>query len=153
MPGLGSQLSHSNSAARKRKTFKLKRKDISSFSSGVSDWSASTGASLSDGPSDDRLVVATGSGSSNAHGYQEFVCVPRTTYNFSIEVLSIGVGTQGKIWIGTSAGDNTHHSLDVTSTGTKTFTFTPTGTSFFVSLVTTAARNNTQWDNLSIEEV
>jgi hypothetical protein len=156
MPGLSNSAKHTGRRGRGRKVRRRLRilgSLISdSFTSDISNWSASTGASLSDGIGDDRLVVATGSGVTNAYGYREINCEPNVLLNFSIGVLTIGVGAEGKIWIGTSAGDNTHHSLDVTSTGTKTFTFTPTGSSFFISLVTTTARNNTQWDNLSITE-
>ena len=156
MPGLSNS---SKSTGRKGRGRKVRRRlrIISSlftqnFDDGdVSDWTAATGASVSNGLMSNKLVVATGSGTSNAYAYREITCEPNVSLNFSIGA-TLGVGTEGKIWIGTSAGDSTHKSVDVTSNGNVTFGFTPTGSSYFISLATVEARKSVTWDNLVITE-
>ena len=124
-----------------------------SFSNGdVSNWTASTGATVSNGLSNDHLLIATGSGAGGAYGYREISCEPNVTLNFSIVCDVAGLGASSKIWIGTSAGDYTHKEQNCSDDDTYTFSFTPTGSSFFISLSTTNARSNTKWTNLVITE-
>tara|TARA_R100000808_G_C2147729_1_gene155747 strand:+ start:625 stop:1098 length:474 start_codon:yes stop_codon:yes gene_type:complete len=156
MPGLSNSSKHTGRKGRGRKV-RRRLRIISSlftqdFNDGdVSDWTAATGASVSNGLANNKLVVATGSGTSNAYAYREITCEPNASLNFSIGA-TLGIGTEGKVWIGTSAGDSTHKSQNVTGTGTVTFGFTPTGSSYFISLATVEARNNVTWDNLVITE-
>ena len=156
MPGLSNSNKNTGRRGRGRKVRRRVRILGSLFTQDfndgdVSDWTAATGANVSNGATNDRLIVATGSGTSNAYGYREITCEPNASLNFSIGA-TLGVGTEGKVWIGTSAGDSTHKSVDVTSTGPVSFGFTPTGSSYFISLATTAARNNVTWDDLVITE-
>lgn len=157
MPGLSNS---SKSTGRKGRGRKVRRRlrilgslVSESFSNGdVSNWTGSAGATVSNGLSNDVLMVATGSGGAGAYGYREISCEPNVSLNFSIYCDVGGMGASAKIWIGTSAGDYTHKEQNCTSDDTYTFSFTPTGSSFFISLSTTNARNNTKWTNLVITE-
>lgn len=156
MPSLGASTSSTGRHGKGRNVRRRGRIIASLFTQNfndgdVSDWTNSVGANVTNGMSNDRLVVATGSGSGGSYAYREITCEPNAALIFSIDA-TVSIGTEGKVFIGTSAGDSTHKSVDVTSSDTVTFGFVPTGSSYFISLVTTAARNNMQWDNLIITE-
>tara|TARA_Y100001963_G_scaffold88454_1_gene122186 strand:+ start:2188 stop:2661 length:474 start_codon:yes stop_codon:yes gene_type:complete len=156
MPSLGASTSSTGRHGKGRNVRRRGRIIASLFTQNfndgdVSDWTAGTGAVVSNGLSNNVLMVATGSGTTNAYAYREITCEPNVGLDFSIGAI-INIGTEGKVWIGTSAGDDTYVSEDVTSSQTVTGSFTPTGSSYFISLATTSSRNNMKWDNLTITE-
>ena len=91
--------------------------------------------------------------STGGYAYKEYSCIPNTTFTYTIDLASGGIGG-GHIGFGTSAGNTSLVNQDVTTVATYTGSFTvgDTQTALFLSLITDNNSITLRWDNIRIQE-
>lgn len=156
MPGLGASTSSTGRHGKGRNVRRRVRIIASivgeTFTGSVGGFSASSGnIVVGADPTGTQLSCATGVAGAGEYAYKEYTCEPNVALDYSIECTGNSLGTC-KILLGTSAGDNTYTTVTISGTGTSTGTFTPTGSSYFLSFQLPLARRTWKFDNISITE-
>ena len=116
------------------------------FASGTGGFTG-TNATLSN----DSGTLKSQADATNGYAYIEMATFPSKTYSYSIDLAAVQPGG-GKIYVGTTAGDNSLINVTAASATTYTGTFKSTQKSLFLSLVTVTNGRFIKWDNITIEE-
>ena len=116
------------------------------FASGTGGFTG-TNATLSN----DSGTLKSQASATNGYAYIELTVHPSTVYTYSIELAGSAPGG-GKIYVGTTAGNNSLINVTAASATTYTGTFKSTQKSLFLSLVTATNGRFLKWDNITIEE-
>lgn len=118
-------------------------------------WTAYNGATIINNFTlSNEILQVTNAGGLEGGAYQSFTTVNGGTYFVVVDIPESLTATSGsnRVYVGTSAGDNTHLSQTGVASGFNVFEFTATGTTTFITLLTgsTVAGELAYFDSVSV---
>ena len=119
------------------------------FDTDISGWTPGAGAASWSGGS---LLITLAGGVTYGSAYQALAVVAGKTYNLTGQYTR-GTGTSANLRVGTGPGDSSLGIVTLASNGTFQFSFTPAGTTVYVSFVSNglADGQTNSADNISVK--